>query len=140
MANFDISFQKIAQAEGGYVNDPDDAGGETYMGISRKHNPNWKGWNHIDNIKKYYGASNVNYNAKKSLALQSLVKELYKTNYWDVFALDDVPSQNVAHQIFDTTVNCGQKAAIKIAQKAMGVPATGIYTNDFFDILKNVKD
>lgn len=140
MANFDIAFQKIAQLEGGYVNDPDDAGGETYMGISRKHNPTWKGWTYIDNIKKYYGVKNINYNAKKSLALQALVKERYKTVYWDVFNLDEVPSQKIAYQIFDTTINCGQKAAIKIAQQAMGVPVTGLYTVDFFDILKKIKD
>ena len=31
MANFDIAFRRTISAEGGYVNDPDDKGGETYM-------------------------------------------------------------------------------------------------------------
>ena len=39
MAKFDEEFDKVILAEGGYVNDPDDAGGETYLGISRKNNP-----------------------------------------------------------------------------------------------------
>lgn len=140
MANFDIAFKNIVKLEGGYVNDPDDSGGETYMGISRKHNPTWKGWNYIDNIKKYYGLSNIDYNARKSLPLQALVKERYKAAYWDIFNLDEMPSQKVAYQIFDTTINCGQTAAIKIAQQAMGVPVTGLYSFEFFDKLKEIKD
>ena len=52
MANFNIEFEKLILAEGGYVNDSDDAGGETYLGISRKNNPNWSGWKLIDSIKK----------------------------------------------------------------------------------------
>ena len=39
MANFDEEFNRIIFVEGGYVNDKDDAGGETYLGISRKANP-----------------------------------------------------------------------------------------------------
>ena len=39
MANFKESFDKVILAEGGYVNDPDDAGGETYLGISRVNHP-----------------------------------------------------------------------------------------------------
>ena len=35
MANFDEEFNRIIFVEGGYVNDKDDAGGETYLGISR---------------------------------------------------------------------------------------------------------
>ena len=36
MADFRLAYKKIEAAEGGYVNDPDDKGGETYKGISRK--------------------------------------------------------------------------------------------------------
>mgnify|MGYP002957326922 CR=1 FL=1 len=39
MANFNEEFKKVILVEGGYVNDPDDAGGETYLGISRRYNP-----------------------------------------------------------------------------------------------------
>ena len=34
MAKFIISFQKTVTNEGGYINDPDDLGGETYKGIA----------------------------------------------------------------------------------------------------------
>lgn len=52
MANFKIALDKVLSREGGYINDPDDKGGETYKGISRKYNPDWKGWRIIDNTKK----------------------------------------------------------------------------------------
>ena len=51
MANFDAAYQKTAAHEGGYVNDPDDAGAETYKGISRRFNPSWIGWAKIDEMK-----------------------------------------------------------------------------------------
>ena len=44
MAYFGDAFKKLSIKEGGYVNDKDDAGGETYRGISRKYNPTWQGW------------------------------------------------------------------------------------------------
>ena len=52
MANFDEEFKKVIVVEGGYVDDPDDSGGETYLGISRRYNPDSKMWNIIDDIKK----------------------------------------------------------------------------------------
>ena len=52
MANFEDEFNRIIFVEGGYVNDPSDAGGETYLGISRKANPYWKGWEMVDTIKQ----------------------------------------------------------------------------------------
>lgn len=39
MADFQESFRIAMGHEGGYSKDPDDAGGETYKGISRKFNP-----------------------------------------------------------------------------------------------------
>lgn len=51
MAYFGDAFKKLSIKEGGYVNDKDDAGGETYRGISRKYNPTWQGWTMIDLIR-----------------------------------------------------------------------------------------
>ncbi|RYD50653.1 MAG: hypothetical protein EOP52_13405, partial [Sphingobacteriales bacterium] len=35
MADFLTAYKRTAVAEGGYANDPDDLGGETYKGIAR---------------------------------------------------------------------------------------------------------
>ena len=52
MADFHKALKRTAKYEGGYVNDPADAGGETYKGISRRANPKWDGWQLIDAHKK----------------------------------------------------------------------------------------
>lgn len=129
MAKFDIEFDKVILAEGGYVNDPDDAGGETYLGISRRNNPKWTGWNIIDKEKKK-GTKNITSRLKNNEELTDSAKRLYKTNYWDVLELDDIPSQEIAHQLFDTCVNCGKTTAIRIAQQILMMTVTGKWSDE----------
>lgn len=129
MANFNKEFDELILAEGGYVNDPDDAGGETYLGISRKNNPKWIGWEVIDAEKKK-GLKNITSRLKKDIALTNSAKLLYKQNYWDVMELDDIPSQNIAHQLFDTCVNCGKSRAITIAQQVVGMTITSKWSDE----------
>ena len=57
MADFNIAFNKVVFHEGGYVNDPEDRGGETYMGISRRAHPSSNIWYHIDKVTKKYSFS-----------------------------------------------------------------------------------
>ena len=129
MAQFDEEFDKVILAEGGYVNDPDDAGGETYLGISRKNNPKWVGWEVIDAEKKK-GLKNITARLKKNTALTNSTKLLYKQNYWDVLELDDIPSQSIAHELFDTCVNCGKATAIRIAQQVLMMTVTGKWSDE----------
>lgn len=130
MAKFDDEFEKVILAEGGYVNDPDDAGGETYLGISRKNNPKWVGWEVIDDIKKKYGTKGITSRLNKDAALTNSAKFLYKQKYWDALELDDIPSQNIAHELFDTAVNCGIKTAINIAQQVCMMTITGKWSEE----------
>lgn len=80
MANFDKEFEKVVFVEGGYVNDPDDAGGETYLGISRKNNPKWSGWISIDQLKKHH-PKNFKKLLKQTPELTAKAKCLYKEKY-----------------------------------------------------------
>ena len=130
MAQFDEEFDKVILTEGGYVNDPDDAGGETYLGISRNNNPRWVGWEVIDDIKKKYGTKGITARLKKDTALTNSAKLLYKQNYWDVLELDDIPSQSIAHELFDTCVNCGKATAIRIAQQVLMMTVTGKWSEE----------
>lgn len=141
MAKFDEEFEKVILAEGGYVDDPDDAGGETYLGISRKNNPKWVGWEVIDDIKKKYGTKGITSRLKKDIALTNSAKLLYKQNYWDVLELDDIPSQGIAHQLFDTCVNCGKTTAIRIAQQVLMMTVTGKWSEELkYNLMKYGKD
>lgn len=130
MAKFDEEFDKVILAEGGYVNDKDDSGGETYLGISRKNNPKWDGWRKIDAVKKKYGTKNINSRLKKDISIIESAKAYYKQYYWDILELDDIPNQNVAHQLFDTCVNCGKTTAIRIAQQCCMMTITGKWSEE----------
>ena len=138
MADFKSAYKKIEAAEGGYAFDPDDAGGETYKGISRRANPNWNGWMSIDAIKKAHPTTFKGI-LKKTPELEKKVQDLYKDKYWDCFELDDVPSQLVAEQMFDTAVNQGQTAAIKFAQRVLDLRETGKWSLDLLNKLVAIK-
>ena len=47
-ASFKPAFDATMRNEGGYGNDPQDPGGETYRGIARKFHSKWEGWTTID--------------------------------------------------------------------------------------------
>jgi len=116
MANFDKAYSKTMSHEGGYVHDPDDAGGETYKGIARVYNGKWFGWEIID---EYKGEPNFPTNLNQSTRLQNEVEDFYKKKYWDVNKLDDVDSQDVAEEMFDTGVNMGTGRASKFLQECL---------------------
>lgn len=94
MSKFDKLIPIILRNEGGYVNDPNDSGGETNYGISKRRYP------HID-IK----------NLTKDKAI-----EIYKEDYW-AEEFDDIEDDNAALHIFDMCVNAGQYRAVRMAQK-----------------------
>lgn len=138
MAKFIDAYKKVLNNEGIYSNDPDDAGGETYKGISRRANPNWDGWIYIDAIKKSHPTTFKGI-LKKTPELEKKVQDLYKDKYWDCFELDDVPNQLVAEQMFDTAVNQGQTAAIKFAQRVLDLRETGKWSLDLLNKLVAIK-
>ena len=112
MADFQTAYNKTMGHEGGYVNDPDDAGGETYKGISRRYHPHWVGWKTID----LFPDSNAGFDDNE--ALQIAVKDFYRSMYWNVNLLDEFP-QNIAEEMFDTGVNMGIGRAAKFLQIAL---------------------
>lgn len=128
MATFNDAYKKVLKREGSYVCDSDDSGGETYRGISRRYNTTWEGWNLIDEYKRRYKGKSLSKVLDADERLQDMVKDLYKDKYWDIFELDDIPSQNIAYQMFDTCVNCGPAAAIRFAQASLGERIDGRWT------------
>lgn len=106
--------------EGGYANDPDDNGGETWAGIARKFWANWAGWKKIDAIKHTKGATAaiINKYAKADATLQAQVSTFYKTNFWDVNNLDLINDQQLANNVYDFGVNSGTGRAAKFLQQA----------------------
>ena len=103
MANFDKAVEKVLVNEGGYINDPDDKGGETKFGISKRAYPN------ID---------------IKNLTTDE-AKAIYKKDYWDKIKGDEIVSDEIAYEIFDTAVNMGARTSSKLAQIVVGAYPDG---------------
>jgi len=118
MADFEEAYQITLGNEGGYDNDPDDAGGETYKGVARRYWPNWKGWRIVDAGKD---ETTFPANLERIGVLQDLVKEHYKEQFWNPFWGDDISNQSVANELFDTGVNMGISRAVKFLQVGLNV-------------------
>jgi len=108
--------------EGGYNNDPDDVGGETYKGIARNYHASWEGWKIVDMYKREgCGIRELNEKLKNNSEMQTLVESFYKQHFWDINRLDSFKSQHIANEIFDTGVNMGVTRAAEFLQKALNV-------------------
>lgn len=130
MAIFEKSFIKTVKAEGGYVNDPNDAGGETYMGVTRKYHPNLTMWTKIDNYKKSLNKKELNKILKEDEQVQKDVRSVYLNSYWKPLRLNEVNSQLMANQFFDNAINCGVTSTIKLMQKIKFMKITGKMSNE----------
>jgi len=93
--SFDEIIEIVLEHEGGYVNDPDDPGGETNFGIAKRSHPDVD----IANLTKE-GA-----------------KEIYKSEYWDKNKVESLPEQ-LRYIYFDICVNQGRDRAGRIIQRA----------------------
>ena len=103
--------------EGGYANDPNDTGGETYRGISRVHHPKWPGWKIIDACKH----SGIPLASRELLT--SMVNAFYHDEFWIKAGCNivDAMSEPVAEELFEASVNCGRGNGVKFLQRALNV-------------------
>lgn len=92
MADFGAAIEVVLANEGGYSNDPNDPGGETNWGISKRSYPT------VD-IK--------NLTRDEAIAI-------YQRDFWK---FDGVTDQQVANKIFDLYVNHGN---LSLVQRALG--------------------
>lgn len=138
MADFEKAFPKIMKAEGGYVNDPRDRGGETFIGIARKFHRNSSIWKYVDEVKtRTKSPKEIDKILKAIPEVMKEVKRIYKTNYWDPLKLDHYKSQAIAYQFFDDAVNRGVASTIKLMQRIAKVPITGKMTKELEDYFIN---
>lgn len=125
MADYKQAVQKTLIHEGGYVNNPHDAGGETYRGVSRKNWPHWSGWGIIDSYKSHTSFPRI---LDSDTRLQTIIVEFYREGYWkDLYS--QIADQLIAEKLFDLGVLFGVKTAIKILQitiaQDMGIVSDG---------------
>lgn len=120
MADFKTAYKITMAHEGGYANNPNDSGGETWKGIARKKHPDWPGWGVVDHYKNKIKTGFPNTLATAP-GLQAEVESFYKVVFWDYLKLDQIKDQRIANELFDTAVNMGQGVAALFIQRALNV-------------------
>lgn len=136
MADFNIAFKRILSDEGiKWENDPDDAGGETYAGLTRKADPSWTGWTIIDQYKKKPNFP-ANLSAVQSQLIE-LAKPFYKTKYWDKVWGDKIMDQRIANDMCNTYVLTGS-ASIKLQNRQFGFPEKTVMDDQLLNKLNSI--
>lgn len=107
MSIFDTIFERLMLHEGGYVNHPNDPGGETMWGVTKR----------VAQAHGYFGDMRK---LPKSLAKQITEKSYYKAVKGD--QLDRL----IAWQLTDAAYNHGNRQAVKFLQRAVGASADGL--------------
>lgn len=120
MANFMLAAARTGRNEGGYTDNPADAGGETFCGISRVNWPDWIGWQKLDAMPR-----EQKYMRETLGVMRQWVDDFYKTNFWDVNCLDDVADQVTAESVYDCGVLFGVGQAAAWAQRILNCMNAG---------------
>lgn len=121
MTSFDQAYAwTIGKIEGGYSDNPNDAGGETYKGISRVYWPGWPGWRIVDEIKRTTLRKDYDIILGQNEELQQMTKAFYKQMFWDIFQGDALPVP-LSLEMFDQSINMGQKEACTSLQRCLNV-------------------
>lgn len=124
--NFDEAFKLTIGHEGGFTQNPKDAG-------------NWTGGKvgvGINKGTKYGIAANTYPNEDiKNLTLER-AKQLYKRDFWDKAKCDQLPD-GIRFHVFDVSVNSGVSRGVKTLQQALGINADGIVGNQTINAAKS---
>lgn len=96
--------------EGGFVNHPQDPGGMTNLGVTKRV---WEEWVGHDVDEKQMRA-----------LTPELVAPLYARKYWDAVRANDLVA-GVDYCVFDVAVNSGPGRAIKLLQSCVGATPDG---------------
>lgn len=105
--NFEKAFDRLIKHEGGYVNHPDDPGGETNWGITKR------------------TALECGYTGPMRDLTRDQAKAIYKAAYWDRAKCDQYDGA-IAFQLFDAAVNHGIGNGIRFLQRAVDVADDGV--------------
>ena len=107
MASFEAAIPFLFTHEGGYVDDPNDPGGETNYGISQRF---------LATIDY------VNPDGKQVLNVRDLTRNdcirIYKLYWWDDQRYGDFNNQLLATKMLDSAVNIGKHPCARILQKS----------------------
>ena len=119
MAKVERLVPHILKFEGGFVDDPDDLGGQTMMGVTLK---TYKTYCR----RKGYPQPTVD--RLKNLSMEQFT-DILKTMYWDACKGDEIVNQSVANAVVDWAWHSGTSTAVKEVQRILGVKDDGVIGN-----------
>jgi len=120
VANVDVLLPFILRWEGGFVNDPADAGGATNKGVTMA---TWRNCGYDKD-----GDGDIDVDDLKLLTTQDVRNRVLKPHYWDRWQADKIHSQKIANILVDWVWGSG-KHGIVIPQRIIGVKADGVVGN-----------
>lgn len=112
--NFEQFITEVLEVEGGFVNDPDDRGGATNMGVTFR-------------VYEEYYREKYDLNSGPEDFIEMTLKEatdIYRYFYWDRVSADELPS-GLDLLVADMAVNSGVSRASKCLQKAVNAKQDG---------------
>jgi len=109
-SNFETCLALMLAHEGGFVNHPQDPGGMTNLGVTKRVWEEWVG-------------HEVDEKQMRALTPET-VAPLYKRKYWDAVRADDLVD-GLDYCVFDVAVNSGPGRAIKFLQSCVGTTPDG---------------
>lgn len=104
--NFDDAFHKLLGHEGGYSNHPDDPGGETMWGVTKR-------------VAEAFG-----YTGSMRELPMATAKAIYRRQYWDAVRAEELPGA-LRYAVFDAAVNSGPGQAVRWLQASVGAAVDG---------------
>ncbi len=109
---FDAAFDRLIGNEGGYVDRPDDPGGETSWGIT------WPV------LHQAIAQSIVPPETTIATLTREQARPIYRAIFWDRARMDEFDPA-VAFQTFDIAVNSGIETGVRLLQRAAGMAEDG---------------
>lgn len=109
--NFDKAFSELMKHEGGYSNHPSDPGGETNWGVTKR-------------VAQAHG-----YQGSMKLLPKDIAKDIAKKEYWDKVNAELLPAA-VRYAVFDTAYHSGNRQALVLLQRTLGVTEDGVFGMD----------
>ena len=123
--NFDKCLAMLLVHEGGFVNNLNDPGGMTNLGVTKQ---TWQEWVGHDVSEK----------EMRNLT-PTMVAPLYKRKYWDACRADELVS-GLDYCVFDIAVNSGVGRAIKLLQSSVGATPDGGFGSITAALVKKTED
>lgn len=108
---FEAALDRVLIQEGGFVHHPDDPGGATNLGITRRTLSQAR--------RRPVSVEDVRRLTREEAA------SIYRRVYWDAVRGDELPP-GIGLAVFDMAVHSGPSRSVRLLQEALGITADGI--------------